>query len=362
MGQTARVARLVAAATLAAAATPLLAAPAYAESSSITASTGGYFYAEGIRKPDQSPAAPPNITAAELDRVGPGNLPVAAQAGREDKVSFLLFDLLDILPGSTVTKATLTLPLVPDDANNSSYAAAPAKVRACMSGPEGFNGDDGTSIQDAPARKCAAFSAPAKASADGKAYVFDLTKLAAGWVDGDNDGVALTAAEGAMTTPFQVVFGPAAKAVLDLEYTPAAPVSQPPPLTTGPDLGVGSGGTGSSGDLGGFLPPPADTGSAPPLDVQPVTPPAPAPAPGVAPAPQTAVAPVAAAGPRSLESLRPSAQFWLVGLLLAGLLVLLSRILGDATTAAVTSRPSRLTRALDERRRGLRGGSLSLST
>ncbi len=339
--------RLLGAVVLTSATVPFLGATAaYADSTSITASSGGYFYAEGIRKPDESPAAPPNVTNDRLDRVAPGNLAVAAQAGREDKVSFLLYDLLDITPGSMVTKATLTMPLVANDADNTSYAADPAKVRACMSGPEGFNGDDGNAIEDAPSRKCDAFSAPAKASADGASYVFDVTALAAGWVDGDNDGIALTAADGATTTPFQVVFASADKATLALTYTPSPELEAP--ILSAPE--VPSTGT-DSGFSGAFIPPPSDSGfgstGSPALPEAP----APAPQPGVAPV-AAAPAPAVALVARDLEVLRPTSQFWLAGLLLAGVLALLSRILGDTSQQAAVSNPSRLTRALEARQRG----------
>ncbi|MBK5305994.1 MAG: DNRLRE domain-containing protein [Frankiaceae bacterium] len=341
-----KVLRLIGAMALATATVPFLGvSPAAAADTTIAPSTTGYFYAEGIRKPDESPQAPPNVTNTAVDRVAAGNLAVAAQAGQEDKVSFLLFDLLDVTPGSIVTKAQLTLPLVPNDADNASYGQAPEKVRACGAGDEGFNGDDGVAIQDAPARKCDVFSAPAKASADATSYVIDLTKLAQTWVDTANDGVALTAADGAATTPFQVVFAGGDKIKLALTYT-AAPDSVLPPVAppvTTPDAG---------GISGGFAPAPSvDSGLG--SVSSPVLPVAPAPAPGVAPV--AAPAPAAAAaptGPIALStSARPTNQFWLGALLLIALLVLLSLIMGDTRVAAASSKPSRLARALSERQR-----------
>jgi hypothetical protein len=149
--------------------------PAAADEATIAPSTTGYFYAGAIRKPDESPAAPPNLTGDHTDGVAKGNLAVAAEGGQEEKVSFLLFDLLDVVPGSVVSKATLTLPLV-DNAppENVSYGQDAAKVRACASGDEGFNGDDGVSMQDAPSRKCDVFSAPAKAIITGDVTQIDL--------------------------------------------------------------------------------------------------------------------------------------------------------------------------------------------
>ena len=360
--------RLLGAMAIATATVPFIGVqPALADEATLVPSTSGYFYAEGIRKPDESPAAPPNVTA-NLDGVAKDHLAVAARAGQEDKVSFLLFDLLEIVPGSMVTKATLTLPLAPNeqkpeqDGQNASVAAAPEKVRACKSGDEGFNGDDGMSIQDAPQRKCKEFAAPAKATADGKAYTFDITKLAQQWVDAENDGVALTAAEGAMSTPFQVVFQPAAKATLALTYTPGATESIDAPIVAPPVLDTG--GTGSTDLGGGFsgdvLPaPPADSGFGAVASPSLPEAAAPAPAAGVAPqaaAPQTT--PAAAAGPVDLETLQPTTAFWLGGLVLAGVLLLLSLIMGDSTVAVASSRPSRLSRALADRQRGA-GSALS---
>jgi hypothetical protein len=334
--------------TLATATVPFLGVgPAAASETTISPSTTGYFYAEGIRKPDESPAAPPNLTGQHTDGVAAGNLAVAAQGGQEDKVSFLLFDLLDVVPGSVVSKATLTLPLVENSPpENVSYGQDPVKVRACAAGDEGFNGDDSSSIQDAPARKCDVFAAPAKASADGKAYVIDITKLAQTWVDSANDGVALTAADGAATTPFQVVFaGDKVKLAVSFTAGSVTPPVAPPVLggVTPP----------STGFNGGVAPaPPVDAGFG--AVAQPLTPVAPAPAPGIAPAPAAAPAAAAPAVPVALStSVRPSNQFWLGGLLLAVVLVLLSLIMGDTTVAAANARPTRLARALSARQRGI---------
>jgi hypothetical protein len=316
-----------------------------AESTTLPASAQGYFNASAVDKPEPAPAAPPNVVTA-ADGVEEGNLAVAAKGGSEDKVSALLFDLSTLEPGTLVTKAVLTLPLA-EGGQNVNASAAPEKVRACGAGDSGFGGEDGTAIALAPERLCAAFAAPAKASADAKSYVFDITKLAATWVDGNNDGLTLTAADGAATTNFQVVFQPGDKAKLALEYT--APAASAPPITTPtapvtPDLGTGF--------SGGVAPaPPVDGGfgsvAAPPV-VE-----APAPAPGVAPAAPVVAQPVAAVQPFALAtSARPTNQFWLGALVLAAALVLLSLIMGDTRVAQASKRPSRLSRALAERQRG----------
>ena len=343
--------RLLGAVALATSTVPFLAvSPAYAESSALTPGSQGYFNAAGIDKPEQSPAAPPNPINS-VDGVDKDHLAVAARNGQEDKVSALMFDLSTLGTGSLVTKAELTLPLAVGGMNLQAQGA-PEKVRVCAAGDTGFGGEDGAAIALAPARLCKVFASPAgKFSADKKAYVYDITQLAATWVDGANDGLTLTAAEGALTTPFQVVFQPGPKVSLAVEYTPGAPLPgdliAPPSsgsdVTSAPDFSGFSGGTDVAT--------PSDTGFG--SIAAPVMPEAPAPVPGVAPAaaePQTAPA---AAGPVQIEMLRPTTAFWIGGLVLAGLLALLSLIMGDATTAVATSkRPSRLANALADRQRG----------
>jgi hypothetical protein len=333
------------------------------------ASSGAYFSRTGIAKPDASPQAPPNVISDRADGVAAGNLAVAAAGGEDDKISFLFFSLTDVPFGSTISKAVLTVPLAPSDANNVQVAAEPAKVRACKNGPEGFGGDDGVAIALAPTKLCDEFSATAEASADGSAYVIDISGLAADWPD-LNDGVGLYPNEGATTTPFQVVFQSADKATLEYEFTAPAEVEVPVPTdTTGgsvtvvdtptsttPDTTTFDPGTLGSGvatsDLGGSLAPvstPIAAGELP-----------------TAPEPQTAgagaVATSRAAAELPTEVLTPTASFWLMALLLAGGLVFLALVLGDprSPASAAATRPTRLSRALAARQRG--GAPASLLT
>lgn len=333
---------------------PLVGAtPAYAESASFNGVTSGYFSSTGIRKPDQSPqgvpdSLQPNTNGA--DGVSNGNLAVAARANQVDKLSFVLFDLLSLDRGTTITKAVLRLPLVPNSQTDTTFGADPAKVVACPADDRGFFGEDGASLEDAPAAKCDVASAPGKLSADGKAYEFDITKTAATWID-INDGIGLVPAEGARSTPFQVVFAKVTEATLSVEYTappaeavePEVPVVFVPPTDTAPPV-----------DLGGFdggtvAPPPFDSGSIPPPSVPEV----PAPQAGVAPLPQ-AQPQVIATTPVALETLRPDTSLWLGGLGLAGLLALLSLIMGDGRVPSSTGGTSRLSQALADRERGRR--------
>lgn len=332
-------------------AVPLWAAPsayAAAASASEAASDGAYFYREGISKPDPLPFAPPNVTG-EADGVAKGNLAVAASAGAEDKVSFLRFSLADVPFDAVVTKAILTVPLVPNGNGNVVLSPGPAKVRACMAGDAGFSGDDAANITLAPERLCKEFAAPAKATADEKAYEFDITGLAGQWLAVGNDGVALTAAEGAASAPFQIVFAPFSEATLKYEFTAAPETTLPDfsaPTTGSTDVGT----TFDSGFSGGTLPS-VDSGfgsvEAPAVDTA-----LPEPAPAAAPAPEPEVAQVqnvALAAP----SITPGTAFWIGALLLGAMLALLSLILGDSRVATPgAARPSRLSQALQARQPG----------
>ena len=148
--------RALSVACAAALAVPVWAAPvtsAEPVSTTEAGSSGAYFSRTGIAKPDASPAQPPNVISDRGDGVAAGNLAVAAGGGEDDKVSFLFFSLSEVPLGSDITKAVLTLPLAPSDANNVQIAPAPAKVSACKNGPEGFGGDDGVAIALAPSKK-----------------------------------------------------------------------------------------------------------------------------------------------------------------------------------------------------------------
>lgn len=331
---------------------PLVGAtPAYADTASFNGVVGGYFSSTGIRKPDDSPAAVPDGAQPNnqgADGVSKENLAVAARANAVDKQSFVLFDLMSLDIGTTITKATLRMPLVPTSQSDTTYGADPAKVVACPAGEEGFYGEDGTAMQDSPSVKCDVASAPGKLSADGKAYEFDITAIAAGWID-INDGIGLTPAAGARTTPFQVVFGKAEAATLAVEYTAPPAEAEPevppvfvPPTDTAPPVDFGGGFDG-----GTVAPPPFGGETVPPPSVPVV----PAPQAGVVPQPQTQ--PIATT-PVSIETLRPDSSLWLGALGLAGLLALLSLIMGDSRVPSAAAGTSRLSQALADRQRGAR--------
>ena len=350
--------RAVAAFAVAALAVPLWATPALAESGSEGPSSAAYFNRAGIAKPDASPAAPPNLTA-QADGVAPGNLAVAAQAGTEDKVSFLYFSLSNLEPGATITKAVLTVKTVPTSNANVTVNAAPEKVAACKINGSGFSSEDGEALSLAPERACGDFNAAGTAG-DG-AYVFDITGLAATWTE-MNDGLALTRNPSG-TDNFQVVFSP--DATLAYEYTPGAgddlTGGDTGTATTGGDTGTTAFDSGDSGSapIGGF-----DSGSSGggfdtgggfgAVDSPVVGGELPAgPAPETAEAGDEPVLAVQSASSGPIEVLTPTGGFWVAVLVLAAVLAFLSLVMGDPRTpaaAAATARPSRLTQALQSRR------------
>lgn len=329
-----------------------------AQSAQEAPSVAAYFSSTGIAKPDESPAAPPNVTAS-ADGVAPGNLAVAARAGMTDKASFLLFPLAAAPAGATITRAVLTVPLAQGNGNVSAAAAA-VKVRACAIDDTGFGDEDGAALSLAPQPLCDTFAATATESPDQQAYLFDITGLAAGWLD-RNDGIGLFPNEGADTTPFQVVFGGLDQVSLSYSFTAPAPeqsvptaplsqgggVGQAPPLSTFDSGGFDAGSADSFGSTsggGGFASGPqvADV----PAVQTPVTDPAvAAPAPEAAPVAVTRASRVVPAAP-----LRPSIGGWLGAALLVAVVALLSLILGDSRVPAVTTQStSRLSQALRAR-------------
>jgi hypothetical protein len=335
-----RVGRLVGAVALACATLPVLAVPtAYADTAVINASNSGYFFQLGIDKPDVSPATPPNA-GNDVDGVATGHLAVAALAGQENKVSFLYFDVFDVPADASIEKAIISLPLIPlDPPSDLSFQASPEKVVACMAGDEGFTGDDAVGIAKAPSRLCDKFKAVGKASADGKAYEFDVTALANTWLTGANDGVAFTTADSSPAGNFQVVFDGPTAAALKLTYSAPDALEEEPPVTL-PD-GSGSGtpdGGVTAPDLGGGVPVPGtvDPGTVPPVtgSVPPVT-----------STPQTGQPTIALAA-----SSRPTNSFWLGGLGLVAGLILISLVCGDPRVAADQQKKTRLSKALAGRR------------
>jgi hypothetical protein len=343
-------ARMLAAFTLAAATVPLVgAAPAYAETSTETASNGAYFYSAGIDKPEQSPAQPPNITGERTDGVAPGHLAVAVRApGRADKISFLFFDLLEVGFEATVSKAIVTVPLAENGDGNMQMNPAPERVKACPADETGFASEDGANTASAPGRLCDVFEVAGTATEDGTAYQFDVTAMAASWVSEANNGMSLEPAD--LNSPFQAVFQPFAEASIEVEYTPAADDLAAEDFSSetfaddsfSSDFSTGDSGSASF-DSGGFDSGSFDSGTVSAAEDLGF---------GVAdlPAIENELPDTAAADG---ESLSPTTGLLVGGVLLAALLGLLSLIMGDpnAPVTAGTSRPSRLSQALQSRDR-----------
>jgi hypothetical protein len=355
--------RAVSALCVVALAVPVWAVPASAQpvSATETASSVAYFTTSATPQPDSAPSALPNLVReSAVDGVGPGKLGVAAQSAAESKVSFLYFSLTEMPFGSTITSATLTVPLTPEDNANRRLNARPENVRVCAPDDSGFGGQDGAPMnsapdptgqglgyQGAPERLCDQFQAPA--SGDDTAYVFDITGLAATWGE-INDGVALTRTD-TSDASFQVVFEPTA--TLTYEYTPPADLDTDlgGDFDLGTDLGTADFGSGDT-SFGGFDGGSATSdfgggdfgaGTAPliggdlPEGVAPET------------ADEPAVAAVQRSAPGPIEVLGLTPGFFLGALLLAGILAFLGLCLGDRTApigAAAAKRPSRLSRAL----------------
>ena len=336
--------RLAGAAVIACASVPFLGAPAaHADGVTLTPSNSAYFFSKGVDKPDESPAAPPNVTGIAADGVSAGHLAVAANAGTEDKVSFLYFDVFALPAEAVIEKAVVTMKLVPASPEDISYQASPDKVQACKAGDSGFSGDDGAGLEkNAPERLCAGFSAKGTLK-DPTTYQWDITGLASTWLTESNDGVAFTRADEAASSNFQVVFDAAPTAGLVLTYSvPAAETPITPTVPTSPDLGSGV---------------PIDTSGNVPI----------APAPGVVAGPSEPLLPnpavnnppvPAASGQQPVRAvalsttMTPTTGFWLGGLALLAMLVLVAMVQGDNRVPAAATSRSRLTQALDARQRG----------
>lgn len=317
--------------------------PARAEESVRTPSNSGYFYVGGVDKPEQSPQDVPNV-GDQTDGVAPTHLPVAATGGEENKVSFLYFDVFDLPEGTVIDKAVLTMvPLPNTPPTDISYQAAPEKVAACMAGDEGFAGDDGEPLSKAPSRLCDKFQTIGKAGPGGT-YEFDVTALAASWLSGTNEGIALTPADRTQSSNFQVVFDSAPGNSLKLSYT--LPQGQEPEVPVAPPLAPVDTGTGTAlppVDTGGGLVSGPPIGSGGPVAVPPA----------VVPQPQTPAGgtPVATTNAGSVSApMRPTNAFWLGGLALLATLLLVSLVAGDPRPQPAQQSTTRLTKALATRR------------
>ena len=270
-----------------------------------------------------------------------------------DKEPFVSWDLSSYYD-VTVTAFKPTF-FIDDHAQNLPPNAAP-KLIACVVKADWGNGA-GEDIQAKPKADC---TSPVKATYNEKArsYTFDLTALAQVWANGDfNYGISLEAAPAEPEVQIALLRKDAAglnKIPTVFTYTANASLSSAP-TSGGVAPAAGSGTTDlGSGFSGGTVPAPADAGSLSSGTAPVLTAPEPAPAPAVV-APQTAPAAPIALKPLAVSA-RPSGTFWLAGLLLAGLLLFASLVLG-ARGSTATRREGGVNRAL--RTRGASGLQLS---
>lgn len=338
--------------------------PAYAETVSESASTAGYFFKANKNKTttDTQVGNLP-VPVTQVDNVAAGDLAVAVSTPEgSDKESFFYFDLATVEPDAIVNKATLSLTLSESDGSEQ-IAPDAVKVQAAEPDDSGFGDVDAEDYAAKPAILPDGLKAPAKASADGKSYEFDVTAFASKWVTGENNGVAIIPTT--TSSPFQVVFAPKDQAKLTVDYSPGAGEDDAlDDVTDAVDDATGGAGTAEP-DLGGGFDAgaPIDSGvvDSAPLDggiLPEIT--------GADPAPQTAPEEPVAAGPArnvaavAPPSITPDMRFWIGALLGALLLAFISLIIGDSRVApASAAQSSRIGSALQERRRN---GPLTLGT
>lgn len=297
----------------------LAVAPAWADSgvSSVLASNW-YWQEQDNVTPPGAPGGLPVGAPSETSGIPAGDLGVSYQT-QVDKVAALNFDVSSLVPGSTVSKFTVTTPVdtaANNIANDVPHLAACPAIDAFKpgTGPSPFSEvpPQGTSV-----------CVDAKYDTGKSAYTFDITQIANDWAQGAPvNGIVIQPKLGD-ATPFNY----ALKGAKDIRVTldivaPAAPVA---PVAPPADSGSGFvAAPPSSFDSGTTATAPLTSVDAPPL-----TAPAPAVMPAAAPvvaAPQAA--PAAAVRPLG-ESLRPNGAFWLALLGLAALLLLAGLVLGD---------------------------------
>jgi hypothetical protein len=206
-------------------AVPLWAAPASAATLAETASVGAYYLASNpgtVTAPALGPQKLPD-NAKNTDQVAQDDLAVAvvaANTGKPDKFSALMWDLIDLVPDATVSKATFTIPFSTKPESRSTEKT-PGLVVACLAGPEGFGDADGEPTSDAPSAMCAEGSATATSVEGGNALEFDITAIAQKWTE-TNTGLVLYPSKTGFAKPFQMVFADKNQARLTVAFTAPA--------------------------------------------------------------------------------------------------------------------------------------------
>lgn len=317
---------------------------AMADTTAEAPSTAAYFWSgklpSTITLAGQTQPNPVNGQDTDLDGVARDDLAVAVQTpGRSDKETFLLWDLLELTEFDTITQFVVTLPLTENGPSNeqpkNTYVFGGTPDLSVCASKGGFGSTDAGAYELKPEID-AANCVVAKHDAAKKAYVADITKLARGWLTGDNNGVAVVPAE--TSQPFQVVFQPVDKLASSIAFTKGEdPFAAEEEVT---DVATDLGGTGTATDPGGFdAGTEVGTGEVPAFDTGSVESPVvdtalPAPA-EVAPVGPTVAQPVQVQ-PVALATVPggPPLGFWLLALLIGGLLLLVSLTTGAAPAPA----------------------------
>src|SRR3954452_10574688 len=255
--------------------------------------------------------------ATEPSGVPDGDLAVAYTGNADkssSKMTALSFDMSAVPSGSTIDAFTFSLTIDPAP-TATSFDAQSAAVVACpptRSWPAVLGGD----YTDQPTVACTHKVTPTVA---GSTYTFKIPAIAQGWVDDQNLGVAILADPDTAAAPFQLVFASAKDVKADITYAP--------PLT-------GSGSSSGSSAGSGTVAVPA-TGGATATAGGPVSvsvPPATTTEQGAAPVVAASAAPASpslspVAAAKTAPSI-PTKAFWAAALVLGGLLLLASLVLG----------------------------------
>lgn len=365
-----KAARALAVASLTALTLPLSPVAAHAETTTEAASMGAYFWEGKLGSTIGGQPNPANGQDTDADGVARDDLAVALTTQGEnesDKETFLAWDLFELDSGATISKFVVTMPLTekgpnPDPAQNSVQSrAGEALLRACA--PEGGFGTTDAGPYEVKPKVNFATCVPGAFDAAKKAYVFDVTALTSTWLSGANNGIAIVPDKPTEQSPFQVIFQPFAAHVAEIEYTPGPNAELEEPAG-GFDSGASSTDFGSttsdfgssSGSSDSFLSsaPSSSFGTSSGSLTSSLDVPLPesAPADGdVAPEPEVAdqqvrTAPVAQ---RSVSA-GPPIGFWLLAVLLAAALVMMSLATGaPVTPASAKARAGRVLETVQRR-------------
>jgi hypothetical protein len=308
----------VAAMVGAAGAPGLAAAPAWADSLTTQVNTASWYWAEQtISAPEAGPL--PVGTPREASGVPAGDLGVSF-TNDVDKVAALGLGVAAVPAGAIFDSFKVSMPLDPAGEQLAPPNATP-QLSACAALDPVADGADPGPLSAAPTQNTVE-CIDGKFDSGKSTWTFDIAALATDWASGvPANGIVVRPKPGD-ATQFNYAFLGKKDIKVEASYTaptaPTAPVTAPvaPPADSG----------------SGFVPaPPLDSGTAPIVPAQPVTPVAPQPQvmPAPAPAPAVAAPATAPAAAVQVDSLRPSGLFWLALLALGAMLLLVSLVLGD---------------------------------